>query len=127
VPLARSATGYEAAPFAGKAVLLQAAPNSYAQAALLQALRNAGGEPVAPGYSEKLDVVVFDASGWPARRLTRTLYETFHGLARKLACERPRADRCPLCDDSADPVAVATARGVEGFARSLTRNWGAKA
>jgi 3-oxoacyl-[acyl-carrier protein] reductase len=49
VPLARSATGYEAAPFAGKAVLLQAAPNSYAQAALLQALRNAGGEPVAPG------------------------------------------------------------------------------
>ncbi|MYN45740.1 3-oxoacyl-ACP reductase [Pseudoduganella sp. FT93W] len=126
VPLARSATGYETTPYAGKAVLLQAAPNSYAHASLLQAVRNGGGEPVLSGFSEKLDVAVFDATGCSTPADAQALYETFHGLARKLAVNGRVLIVAALHDDSAAPVAVATARGVEGFARSLGKELGRK-
>lgn len=126
VELARCETGYEATPFAGKRIVLQAAANGYAQASLLAALHAGGGAPAAQAEEDKLDIVVFDATGCTTPADSRALYETFHALARKLAVNARVLLVAALHEAGGDPVALAAARGVEGFARSLGKELGRK-
>lgn len=126
VTLARADGGYVAAPFAGKRILVQAAAHSYAETALLQALRNGGGEPLAAPTDARLDIVAFDASGCATPDDARALYEAFHAVARKIAVNGRVLFVAALCDAAAEPLALATARGVEGFARSLGKELGRK-
>lgn len=127
VQLARASGGYEAQPFAGKAVLLCRSERGYAASSLAAAFRAAGAEPLdtLPAAAEaRLDIVAMDASGCGTPADYRALYDAFHPLMRRIARNGRVLIVAALPADMSDPVAAALARGVEGFGRSLGKELG---
>lgn len=128
VTLSREAGPYVDRPFEGKRVLLARTAGGYAADAMTAAFVRAGATPLAapPGDGGALDIVAMDATGCVAPEDYRSLYDSFHPVARRLA----RNGRLLLLaadpGEAASPVAAAVARGVEGFVRSLAKEIGAK-
>jgi len=121
VELARVDGPSAALPLEGKRVLLAGA-GGYAGAALGAALTAAGG--VADPGGGPADVVVFDGTHCRTPADCRALYDTFHAHriatnGRVLIVAAPPAM-------APDAVAAATARGIEGFSRSLGKELGRK-
>ena len=130
VALARAAGAYPAAPFAGLRVVYAQAPGGYALAAM-RAVLAAGGAAPAPLQSADaaadtapVDIFVFDATACAGVDTARLLYAAFHPLMRRLAVNARVLVVAADPTHVIDPVAAATARGSEGFVRSLAKELG---
>jgi 3-oxoacyl-[acyl-carrier protein] reductase len=130
VTLARAAGGYTAQPLAGLRVLYAQAPGAYAIGALCAALEAAGAAPAPFHPADALtdprlvDVFVFDATACAGVDAARLLYTTFHPLMRRLAVNARVLLVATEPGTAGDPVAAATARGVEGLVRALAKELG---
>jgi 3-oxoacyl-[acyl-carrier protein] reductase len=128
VALARSPGGYTAQPFAGLRVLYAEAPGGFALGAMLTALEAAGANPAplhladAAADTSPVDVFVVDATACTSVDAVRLLYAAFHPLMRRLAVN----GRVLIAAGAlaSDPVAIALARGIEGFVRSIAKELG---
>ncbi|MRV71599.1 3-oxoacyl-ACP reductase [Duganella sp. FT92W] len=131
VDLARHTGGYQAQPLSGKRALLCRSPEGYAAGQLACALAADGAtvlHALHAAEQERIDIVVMDATGCSTPAQLRALYDAFHPAIRRIA----RNGRVLIA--AADPaeaagagaVAAATARGVEGFCRSLGKELGRK-
>ncbi len=121
VELARVDGPYAALPLEGRRVLLAGA-GGYAAEALAAAAAGAGG--VIDLGGGPVDVIVFDGTLCRTPADCRALYDTFHthrvaSNGRVLIVAAPPGT-------APDPVAAATARGIEGFSRTLGKELGRK-
>ncbi len=121
VELARVDGPYGALPLDGRRALLAGA-GGYGAGALAAAL-TAAGAAIDQGKGA-VDIVVFDGTACSTPGDCRALYDTFHAVriatnGRVLIVAAPPAM-------APDPVAAATARGIEGFSRSLGKELGRK-
>jgi 3-oxoacyl-[acyl-carrier protein] reductase len=123
VELARADGPYEAQPFAGKAVVLARSEGGYAADALANAIAGAGGS-VLDEAGEKVDIMLFDATGCITPAGMHALYDAFHPVMRKMARNGRLLVAAPLPEEADGPVAAGVARGIEGFVRSLGKELG---
>jgi len=128
VPLAREAGSYEALPFEGKRVLLCRTTGGYAAEAIAAAFERAGAAALtAPAVAAgPLDIVAMDATGCVTPQGYRALYDGFHPVVRQLVRNGRVLILAADPGTAATPAAAAVARGVEGFARSLAKEAGAR-
>lgn len=125
VRLARAAGGYEVAPLAGRRTVVGTAAGGTAEAVLLRAATDAGAECVATlpeGLSA--DTVLFDATGCRAPSDLAALHAFFSPLLRRLSRNARVLVVASDPGELIDPVAAATARGIEGFVRALGKEIG---
>ncbi|MCY0997566.1 3-oxoacyl-ACP reductase [Myxococcus sp. MISCRS1] len=125
--LARAEGGWAAQPFANRVVVLGAAPGGFA-AEGAQAAFTSGGARVLDGppsdASQRVDAVLFDATGLGGPQDTRALYDFFHPLLPRLARNARVLVLAAEPGEAPSPAASAAARGVEGFVRSLGKEVG---
>ncbi|MFA9219067.1 MAG: 3-oxoacyl-ACP reductase [Sphingomonadaceae bacterium] len=125
VPLARSLQAYVAAPLAAKTALLARCADGYAGDAIAAALTAAGASCVDTLPAEgQLDIVAVDATACASAADLRLLYDTFHPLMRRIARNGRVVIVAAQPAAASDPVAAASARGIEGFTRSLGKELG---
>ncbi len=127
VHLQRAPGGYEATPLSGKRVLLDAAPGGYARDALLHLLADAGAPeagPFAAGSDAKVDVYVFDATGVRTPADCTALLQALRPVMPAMALNARMLIVAAVPEDCDDAVAAATARGMEGFTRSVGKELG---
>jgi 3-oxoacyl-[acyl-carrier protein] reductase len=125
VALEREAGAYVEQPFAGKIALCHATSNGFAEAALRDTL-GAGGARFSNSPEDAIDIVVLDATHCSAPADLRVLYEAFHPLMRRIAQNGRVLIVAPLIAEAGDAVAAGTARGIEGFSRSLGKELGSR-
>ena len=125
VELSRSDDPYVAQPLAGKTAILLCAPNGYAKDGAAKALA-AAGAAWSPALAEgaKADVVVMDATGCVAPADYRALYDAFHPVVKRIALNGRVLILAASTQEAKGAVAVAAARGIEGFSRSLGKELG---
>ncbi|MCP3065570.1 3-oxoacyl-ACP reductase [Myxococcus sp. K38C18041901] len=125
--LARAEGGWAAQPFANRVVVVGAAPGGFA-ARSAQAAFTDGGARVLDGppsdASQRVDAVLFDATGLGGPEDMRALYDFFHPLLPRLARNARVLVLAAVPDAAPSPAASAAARGVEGFVRSLGKEVG---
>ena len=125
VELARPDGGYEAQPFANQTALLLGA-GGFAAGALRSALTQAGAR-VIDGIQQldgKLPIVVMDTTGITTPAQYRALFDAFNPIARKLALNGRVLLVAAVPEEAKSAVAAAAARGIEGFSRSLGKEFG---
>lgn len=127
VALAREPGGYSTTPLAGRKALLMTAVGGYAEVSIKAALIAAGADLAGVAGKEetsRFDIVVFDATACVDASSLRILYDGFHPVMRRLA----RNGRILVVANQpaalVDPVASASARGIEGFIRTLAKEVG---
>ncbi|MTW04748.1 3-oxoacyl-ACP reductase [Pseudoduganella ginsengisoli] len=129
VDLARHGGSYEAQPLKGRRALLCRSPEGYAAGQLACALAADGAAVIhalPQAANEKIDIVVMDATGCTTPGQMRALYDAFHPVMPRIARNGRVLITAPDLAEAADAVAAATARGVEGFCRSLGKELGRK-
>lgn len=126
VDLARHDGGYEAQPLAGRRALLCRSAGGYAAGQLACALAADGATVLAALDGQPLDIVVMDATGCATPAQLRALYDAFHPVVRRIARNGRVLIAAADPSEAAGAVAAATARGVEGFCRSLAKELGRK-
>jgi 3-oxoacyl-[acyl-carrier protein] reductase len=125
VRLARASGAYEPAPLLGRCTVLTAAPGGFAIEALRTAAAAAGAECCAVlAEGKSAETVVFDATGCTTPASLALLHETFHPLMRRLSRNARVLVVSADPADCSDPLAAATARGIEGFVRALGKEIG---
>src|SRR5262245_32768862 len=125
--IARAEGAYGSTPLAGKQIVLAAAPSGFAEKPLRGAIESAGGvahDVASLAADAKIDVIVFDATGVRRPIEHRALYDLFHPLMRRIASDGRVLVTVGWPQEASDPVAAATARGVEGFVRTLAKEIG---
>lgn len=127
ITLARVNGGILAPPLQGKMALLAGAAGGYAEECLHAALLRAGATVAkvdSDDVVQRLDILVFDATGCTSPAALRALYEGFHAQMRRLARNARILIVANEPSRAADPVAAASARAIEGFMRSLAKEVG---
>jgi 3-oxoacyl-[acyl-carrier protein] reductase len=127
VQLQRAPAGYESTPLVGKRVVLDAAPGGYAHDALQRILSGAGATESAPFVASsdgKIDVYVFDATGLRIPADCTALLQALRPAMPAMARNARVLLLAALPEECDDPVAAATARGMEGFTRSIGKELG---
>ncbi len=127
VRIARAEGAYGATPFAGKTVVLAAAPSGFAEQGLRRAIESAGGiarDVASLAADASIDVIVFDATGMHRPLEHRALYDCFHPLMRRISAGARVLLTAAWPPEASDAVAAATARGIEGFVRTLAKEIG---
>jgi 3-oxoacyl-[acyl-carrier protein] reductase len=125
VALVRGGTG-ATTPLAGKRFLCAALAGGFAYAVAEATLAALGAATYqqAPPDDAPIDGVVVDATGCRTVGDLRGLYDAFHPLLTRLA----RGGRIVVVAgqpaEQGDPLAAATARGIEGFVRALAKESG---
>jgi 3-oxoacyl-[acyl-carrier protein] reductase len=128
VELARHDGGYAAQPLAGKRALLCRSPDGYAAGQLACALA-ADGATVLHGLPQDegpINIVVMDATGCDSPDRLRALYDGFQPAMRRMARNGRILIAAADPAEARTPAAAASARGVEGFCRSLGKELGRK-
>lgn len=123
IELARSEGPYAEQSLAGKKILLGRSQNGYAIDRLWQAARDAGAVALETADAGP-DILIMDATGCTSPSDYRALYDFFHPLMRSIARNARVLIVAALPAASSDPIAAATARGIEGFSRSLAKELG---
>ncbi|MGW8392306.1 3-oxoacyl-ACP reductase [Pseudoduganella sp. HUAS MS19] len=118
--LLRSYEPYAVLPFQGRTFLLASMDGAYASSALAAALRSAG----AVEATESVDIFVMDASGCRTVGDLRAVYAACHPVLRRVGRNGRVLLVAPMLSEAGDPLAVAVARGLEGFVRSLAKELG---
>ncbi len=129
VQLEREAAGYSNKPFEGKQALIGTSPKGYALKAIQRILEDAGASICVDRLEEgqsKVNIVVMDATGLQSPSDYKRLYDVFHPIAKKVANNGRVLIIAPALGASGEPVFEATARGIEGFSRSLGKELGKK-
>ncbi|GAA5177449.1 3-oxoacyl-ACP reductase [Niveibacterium umoris] len=125
VRLARAEGAYDDAPLAGRVTLVGAAPGGLAVDALQKAAAEAGATCVAAlAEGQSADTLLFDATACRAPADLAALHGFFAPKLRRLARNARVLVVSADPSELADPVAAATARGIEGFVRALGKEIG---
>ena len=146
--LQRSQGPWVAQPLQERTVLVMLAPNGTLGTPIAQTLARAGSEPLvlgdiqpfteagaawarppqaaeaAPGDGDRVDAVVFDASGLDTVDDLRSLHTMLHPWIRRVRHRVIVLGRPPAA--SSTPEARACQRALEGFTRSLAKEMGRK-
>lgn len=112
-------------------IALGTGPNGKAAAEVLKVLNGAGADVVegAPTTGEdaaRLNGAVFDGTGIATGDDLKSLYDFFHPIMRQFAGGARIVVLAPLPETAKGAVAIASARAVEGFVRSLAKEVGKK-
>lgn len=118
--LLRSSGPYATLPFEGKTYRLATVEGGYASGELAAALRNAG----ASEATDAIDIFVMDASGCRTVGDLGAVYAVFQPELKRIGRNGRVLLVAPLLSEAEDPIAVAVARGLEGFVRSLAKELG---
>lgn len=118
--LLRSSGPYATRPFEGKTYRLATVEGGYASGELAAALRNAG----ASEATDAIDIFVMDASGCRTVDDLGAVYAAFQPELKRIGRNGRVLLVAPLLSEAGDPIAVAVARGLEGFVRSLAKELG---
>lgn len=129
--LVRAEGGYVAQPLAGKVVLLGGVKGGYATTALEAELKAAGADVVrsvvALADEQKIDALVFDASGAQEPDDLTAMYTFFHPVVGRMAKQGRALLVTGVPAQAATSAQAAVWRGVEGFTRSLGKELGKRA
>lgn len=129
--LVRAAGGYVAEPLAGKIVLLGGVKGGHATTALGAQLKAAGADvvqsAVALADEQKVDALVFDASGAREPDDLTAMYEFFHPLVGRVAKQGRVLLVAGVPAQAQTSAQAAVWRGVEGFTRALAKELGKRA
>jgi len=118
--LQRSAAPYVAHPFESKSFMLATTEGCYASVPLSSVLQVAGAREA----TDSIDIFVMDATGCRKVADLRDVYSAFHQHISRIARNGRVLLIAPPLAATADPVAAAVARGLEGFIRSLAKELG---